>query len=630
VTLSPANKRRALTALALLLPTIWSVVVDLSRRPSALVDFPSGTKWFYRGSLLITAALWAALIWAASQRRGFERHIAALLFIVLFTVLHGTQGGFWAIFTTYASPDAEAFSRSLVQTLVGSLPFHLAVVWFHFVAALLTALLLLRIGRRSIVGTKWPRGVALIVALAILAGAIYAPASYRRRRTSVAASTPEHLYLATVKLSYQEQLGFMPTAALRRPQKRSPLAVPPLPRADVPARNVLFILQESQRPDATCIEYDPECKASTRASNLAVPHRLPLFNVRANDSATTLSCSTLWTGILPSAPERELQTAPTVWGYAKAAGYYTAYMTSQHVIFHNMRHQVQNEPLDLFACATTIEQRADFDVGANDGKLSDWVIDHWDEMPEPFFAVVQYSNQHYPYLHDPSKAIFDLTGIDKKSKEYEDKFYRNVVYLSDLAVGRLLEHVKNSDKGSRTVIVYTADHGEAMGEHGLEGHTFSVHDNELRVPAWIDAPQGTLTSDEERNVRRARRQYLWHTDFTPTFLDLFGIWDRPELEPFKANMIGTPITRADRSVVAVPITNCSWMWECQMANWGIFMGKLKLLGTQGEDRYHCFDVTTDPHELRNLGEERCKDLAEVADRIFPRPHRSQRPHAPLK
>lgn len=630
MTFTPAKRRRALAALALLLPTIWSVVVDLSRRPSALLDFPAGTKWYYRGSLLLTAAIWAALVWAASQRRGFERHIAAALFVVLFTLIQGTQGGFWAIFTTYASPDSEAFSRSLLQTLVGTLPFHLPVVWFHFGAALTASLLLLRIGRHSITETEWPRGVALLLALIVIVGTIYAPASYRRKRTSVAASTPEHLYIATVKQSYREQLGFVEVPTLWRPQKRSPLSVPPVSRADLPARNVLFILQESQRPDATCIEYDPNCKASTRASNLAAPQRAGLYNVRANDSATTLSCSTLFTGILPSAPHRELQTAPTIWGYAKAAGYYTAYMTSQHVIFHNMRLQVQNEPLDLFACATTIDQRADFDVGADDAMLSDWVIDHWDQMPEPFFAVVQYSNQHYPYLHDPEQAIFDLTGLDKKSKEYEDKFYRNVVYLSDLAVGRLLDHVKKSDKGNRTVIVYTADHGEAFGEHGLEGHTFSVHDNEIRVPAWIDAPPGTLTDDERKNVQRARRQNLWHTDFMPTFLDLIGIWDAPELAPYRANMIGTPITRADRPSIPIPITNCSWLWECQKANWGVFMGRLKLLGTQGNARYHCYDVIADPHEHHDLGEDRCKDLAEVADEIFPRPHESKRPHTPLK
>ncbi|NUO54698.1 MAG: sulfatase-like hydrolase/transferase, partial [Polyangiaceae bacterium] len=604
--------------------------VDLSRRPSALLDFPAGTKWYFRGSLMLTAALWAAFIWAAAQRRGFERHIAAVLFVVLFTVIQGTQGGFWALFTTYATPDSEAFSRSITQTLVGTLPFHLAVVWFHFAAAAVTALLFLRIARHSIVDAKWPRGLALVLALIVLAGAVYAPASYRRKRTSVAASTPEHLYLAAVKLSYQEQLGLAPNRSLWRPQKRSPLSVPPLSRADVPARNVLFILQESQRPDATCIDYDPECKLSTRASNAAVPQRLPLFNVRANDSATTLSCSTLWTGVLPSAPHRELQSAPTAWGYAKAAGYYTAYMTSQHVIFHNMRLQMQNEPIDLFACATTIDQRADFDVGANDGKLSDWVIDHWDQMPEPFFAVVQYSNQHYPYLHDPNQAIFDVEGLVPKSKEYEDKFYRNVVYLSDIAVGRLLDKVKKSDKGNRTVIVYTADHGEAFGEHGLEGHTFSVHDNEIRVPAWIDAPEGTLTDEELRSIKRARRQYLWHTDFLPTFLDLFGVWDRPELEPFKANMIGTPITRSDRKQIPVPLTNCSWLWECQMANWGVFWGKLKLVGTQGEKKYHCYDVATDPHELRDLGEGRCRELAEIADQIFPRPDITARPFTPLK
>ncbi len=594
-----------------------------------MFDFPRGTGWYYRGSFALSVALWTVLLWPAARRTGVGRHLWAAVFVAVFTLVLGVQGGFWACFNTYLTPDAEVFSRSFGWTLLGTLPVGRPLVWFHLTAAAVTAALLVRVARRVVPQGEWQRRLGPPLAVLLIGGILYAPASYRRRRTSVSASTAEHLYFATMKTSYLTQLGLGKTE-LRRPQRRSALPVPPLTRRPAAPRNVLFVLQESQRVDVTCLAYDPNCRLSTPASNAAVPKRMPLLQMRANDSSTTLSCSTLWTGLVPSAPEQDLLRAPTLWGYAKAAGYHTSYFTSQFVIFHNMRMQMQDEPLDLFACATTLEQRADFDVGAKDALLTEWVIDHWDRLEEPFYSVVQYSNQHSPYLHDPKQALFDLEGVERGTKEYQDRFYRNVVYLSDLAVGRLLEHVRRSEKGARTVIVYTADHAEAMGEHGLAGHTFSVFDNEIKVPTWIDAPPGTLSDAERISLRRAKWETVFHVDLATTLLDLLGVWDAPELAPFRAKMIGHPITRPERTVGPVPLTNCSELWECQAPNWGVMAGRMKLAGTAGMKEYSCFDVASDPAEHKDLGEEACGDLVGVADSLFPRLDQAVKPYHPLR
>jgi arylsulfatase A-like enzyme len=519
------------------------------------------------------------------------------------------------------------YSRSLARTLVGTLPFVRPLVWLHFCAALATAMLLLRVARHAVPGGRLQRRLGLVAAVAVFAGAFFTPASYRRGQASIAASAPEHLYLATIRASFAYQLELTRHRLPLRPQQRAPLPVPPLSRASGPPRNVLLVLQESQRVDVTCIEYDRACERSTRASNRAAPGRLPLLQARAQSSATTLSCSTLWTGLSPAAPEQALLSAPTLWSFAAAAGYSTAYVTSQHLVFENLRHLVQDEPLDLFACATTLDPAAELDVGASDARLTDWIIHHWDELEEPFFAVAHYSNQHHPYVNDASGALFDLSGLDPHHFEYADKRYRNAVYLSDLAVGRLIEHVRSTEAGTRTVIVYTADHAEAFGEHGLAGHTFSVWDNEIHVPAWIDAPAGTLSEAERANVAAARNLPVFHTDFAPTLLDLIGVWDTRELEPFRAAMPGRPLLRPLDAPPMVPLTNCSRIWECQQASWGLMQGTRKLAGTQGQP-YRCFDVATDPKEVFDLGAAACADLQKAADQIFPRLEDTTAPHTP--
>ncbi len=60
-----------------------------------------------------------------------------------------------------------------------------------------------------------------------------------------------------------------------------------------------------------------------------------------------------------------------------------------------------------------------------------------------------------------------------------------------LLAGRPSSGVPRGPRGRRaTIVVFVSDHGEQLGEHGRIGHTWSMHDEEVRVPLWIDAPRG--------------------------------------------------------------------------------------------------------------------------------------------
>src|SRR5262249_24272733 len=152
------------------------------------------------------------------------------------------------------------------------------------------------------------------------------------------------------------------------------------------------------------------------------------------------------------------------------------------------------------------------------------------------------------------------------------------------------EHVRASASGPRTVVVYTADHGEAWaGEHDQIGHTTSILEEQIHVPAWIDAPPGTLAPSEQQSLEAARTERGFHLDLAATLLDLLGVWDDPALAPFRARMPGRPLTRPERPAGPVVVTNCSWIWECRFPNWGLMQGSLKLESHRPSLEYHCFD-----------------------------------------
>jgi hypothetical protein len=45
-----------------------------------------------------------------------------------------------------------------------------------------------------------------------------------------------------------------------------------------------------------------------------------------------------------------------------------------------------------------------------------------------------------------------------------------------------------------------------------------------------------------------------------------GVWDDPAFAPFRARMMGHPVTRRERTLEPMPLTNCTWVWECAFRN----------------------------------------------------------------
>jgi arylsulfatase A-like enzyme len=75
--------------------------------------------------------------------------------------------------------------------------------------------------------------------------------------------------------------------------------------------------------------------------------------------------------------------------------------------------------------------------------------------------------------------------------------YAQEVTAADREVGRLLSAL--GDRAASTLVVATADHGEAFGEHGETGHSIFVYDTTLRVPLVLRGPgipPGRVVADD--------------------------------------------------------------------------------------------------------------------------------------
>jgi glucan phosphoethanolaminetransferase (alkaline phosphatase superfamily) len=603
-------------ALLLVLP-LAVVAMDLARRSERVLAFEGDFRLTYLAAFAESVVVWGLLLYAACTQRGKSRVLATVLFALFGTFAIGGQTYFFQQYGAYLNTDVSVFATNFQESVINQLFADFSNYLRAKLPILALTLGLVWLGRRTFRPRRVPARVTAALAPLVLIGSFAIPTQHRH----VQASTPDVLYLNAIGGLLLTQLGFTEQSNQIRPRLRESMPVPALAIAPgTPKRNVVFVILESVRAPATCIEYDAECQR-TGATNAAFPQRFPFTNMRSVDSCTAISLAVLWSGLNANDSRDDLHTWPLIFDYAKAAGYDTAYWTSQNMLFGNVRLWVKNLGVRKFVSATELDATSDLDMGAPEGLLAEHVNAHIDELREPFLAVIQASNVHYPYYVDPDGPQPFQPATTSKAPDENTAFlnyYQNAVYQQDRHFARMLTHLRQSEAGKRTVIVYTSDHGEAFREHGQMGHTFSIFEEETHVPMWIDAPPGTLTDAELASLEQKKNAYLFHIDLAPTILDLLGVADAPGIAKYTARLAGHSLLRPELSEHIVPMTNCGGTWSCAFENYGVMQRNLKLEARSWDLGWRCFDVAADPAERDPLELTRCDDLVKAAIGLYGR------------
>jgi glucan phosphoethanolaminetransferase (alkaline phosphatase superfamily) len=595
----------------LLLPAILVGSSDVARRWQRLVRFGTRDWVWYALALVESAALWGSLLAVGSRRRGSLRWIAAPVFVLLGATALGSERYFFDQFETYLNADAVLFGAAFPASLEGQLSADASgLAWavlvpFAFFSAMAIA------GRRWIRPSRRLATLASFTAPALLVIAFVLPCSYR----VVQAATPDVIWFHAMGGLARHLVHGKPAHV--EPGVRRPPYVPRVTSSPSARRNVLFILTESVRFDAVCAPREPDCQRSPFTDRRA-PARIAFEQMRSNSSTTAISFGVLLSGLPPTETRSAIHTAPLLFDFAHAAGYDAAYWTSQHLMFAHSEEFVRDLPVSRRCGATDLDPDADIDMGARDDLLTQRVTRELSLLREPWFAVVHYSSTHFPYRVTAGDEPFQPATTSKSPDDTEAFFhhYQNAVYAQDRTIADLLDTLRATPAGARTVVLYTSDHGEAFREHGQLGHTGAVLDEEIHVPAWVDAPESTLRPAEREALSRARTELVWHVDVVPTILDLLGLYASPELAHFRTKMIGHSLLRGDRTTTIVPLTNCSELWGCAFKNWGLMSGPLKLEAREWDFDWHCWNVAADPLEARDLGSAGCAPLVNAARALF--------------
>jgi arylsulfatase A-like enzyme/Tfp pilus assembly protein PilF len=193
-----------------------------------------------------------------------------------------------------------------------------------------------------------------------------------------------------------------------------------------------------------------------------------------------------------------------------------------------------------------------------------------------FFAWVHLYDPHTPY--EPPEPFLS---------RYPGQKYVGEVAYTDHVVGRLVAWLKGASVWDRTLLVLLADHGESLGEHGENAHTFFVYDATQHVPFVVRTPWGD---------RGRSRSQVSTVDVMPTVLDLVGLPPQPETDGRSlARLVLHPGAESPGLAYAetyFPRFHYGWQHLRALRD-----GKWKYIEAPTPELY---DVQQDPGELRNV------------------------------
>jgi len=204
---------------------------------------------------------------------------------------------------------------------------------------------------------------------------------------------------------------------------------------------------------------------------------------------------------------------------------------------------------------------------------------------DSWFAWVHVYDPHAPYLPLPP---FD--------EQYADPYVGEVAY-TDSALAPLLAEAERMG----ALIIVTADHGEARGDHGEQTHGVLAYDSTIRVPLIVAGPGVAAGGAAVRRVG--------HADILPTVLERLGL-DRGAAQGTSFNDILD--SGSDQGIGAETIY-FEALTPNLTRNWaplrGMFRGDWKFIDLPLPELY---DVTADPGEVSEMSRSRGSMMVELS------------------
>jgi len=189
------------------------------------------------------------------------------------------------------------------------------------------------------------------------------------------------------------------------------------------------------------------------------------------------------------------------------------------------------------------------------------------------------------------------------------RYYGNCT-LIDQSIGVILEALKETGRDKDTMIVFTSDHGEMVGDHGILGKTV-MYEESVRVPMLIALPESTDQTRVSGNFS--------HIDLVPTLLDLMDEPIPDHLQGVSRKEVMEGGSTLDENDIFIewngadghPRPGEAEVNPAMAAPWrSVITADRWKLNLSAVDQCELYDLNTDPYEMTNQ-----YDYLDVQDRV---------------
>jgi len=211
---------------------------------------------------------------------------------------------------------------------------------------------------------------------------------------------------------------------------------------------------------------------------------------------------------------------------------------------------------------------------------------------QPWHLVVNFTGPHDPRdvtqrMHDAWEGVDFPLPVNNQQRDFSPddhqrnrRHYAAMIENIDRQVGRFLDLVKQRGELDRTLMVYSSDHGEMLGDHGRWGKN-TWHNPSAGIPLIMAGP----------GISRGRTSdaLVCLHDLAATFLDYAAAPALPGMDARSLHAVLEGKTSAHRSLVRNGLHD----WRM------VFDGRFKRI-TRTNAPPLLFDLETDPHEMNDL------------------------------
>jgi arylsulfatase A-like enzyme/tetratricopeptide (TPR) repeat protein len=351
-------------------------------------------------------------------------------------------------------------------------------------------------------------------------------------------------------------------------------------------QNVLVVTIDTLRADALGADGG---RATTPHLDALAAHGARFTFAHASAPITLPSHATIFTGLYPyqhgvrdNRGYRLAATIPTMATRLKALGFATGGFIGA---FPLTRRFGLDTGFDVYddrvgevgsaAVLSETQRRADAVVKV----ATDWI----DRQDGKWFAWVHVYDPHAPY-----------TPPAEWQARYPSNPYLGEVSWTDAALGVLFDRVRAQPR--QTLVVVTADHGEALGDHGELTHGVFAYEATLRIPLIVsEIAAGSVTTETGASRGVVIDAPVRHVDLLPTVLDAVGAPADTTLPGASVRNLIAGGAGPDRpNYFEAMMTNLGRAWAPLR---GVLVGREKYIDLPIPEFY---DLGTDPAESDNL------------------------------